>query len=96
MTPIQAHPYFRSKTEEHDVTLNVIYRQPIKALKTPLVRVCETDEARGMQSLLAISPIVFWAMGRKKDKQGIHPPTQILATYRCRTLVNIKTLAKKD
>ena len=40
MTPIPAHPYFRPKSEEHDVTLTSLMADLTEHWRIPLVRVC--------------------------------------------------------
>ena len=62
MTTIPAHPYFLLKTGEHDVTLTSFMADLSKPSSILLVRMCEMDEERGMQSLMAISSFVFLAM----------------------------------
>ena len=53
---IPAHSYFWPKSEEHNVTC-AIYRRPVRTSKNTLVRMCEIDQERGIQSWVAISAL---------------------------------------
>ena len=69
---IHAHPYFLPKSAEH-VTLAPFTADQSEPRNIPLVRVCEVDEVRGMQRLVAISASGFELSKNKLEEVVLAP-----------------------
>ena len=78
-------PYFLTRTGEHDVILTSFTADVAKPSKIPFVRMCEIDEGRGMQSLVAISPFDFSGQGGG-ERGGLSPPLRSRGAFSIRTI----------
>ena len=81
VTMIPTQPCFWRKTWEHDVTLTSFTADLSGPWNIPLAGVCEIYEGRGMQSLVAISPFVFFNCVKKSGgERRFGPPSMLFYT----------------